>query len=109
MAEDPTRMPVKTEDKTVESGSALPAWRPLETLRREVDRLFESFDPDFWRLPFRRGSFDIEPFWQRQLTWAATPAVDIVEKDNVFEVVADVPGFDEKNIEVKSNNVPFSG
>jgi len=62
MAEDPTRMPVKTEDKTVESGSALPAWRPLETLRREVDRLFESFDPDFWRLPFRRGSFDIEPF-----------------------------------------------
>jgi len=79
MAEDPTRMPVKTEDKTVESGSALPAWRPLETLRREVDR----------------------PFWQRQLTWAATPAVDIVEKDNAFEVVADVPGFDEKNIEVK--------
>ena len=101
MAEDPTRMPVKTEDKTVESGSALPAWRPLETLRREVDRLFESFDRDFWRLPFRRGSFDVEPFWQRQLTWAATPAVDIVEKDNAFEVVADVPGFDEKNIEVK--------
>jgi hypothetical protein len=41
MAEDPTRM--------VESGSALPAWRPLETLHREVDRLFESFDRDFWR------------------------------------------------------------
>jgi len=30
--------------------------------------------------------------------------VDIVEKDNAFEVVADVPGFDEKNIEVKDAN-----
>jgi HSP20 family protein len=101
MAEDPTKMPVKTDEKTAESTSALQAWRPLETLRREVDRLFESFDRDFWRSPFRRTSFDAEPFWQRQLTWAATPAVDIVEKDNAFEVVADMPGFDEKNIEVK--------
>jgi CO/xanthine dehydrogenase Mo-binding subunit len=101
MVEEPTKMPVKTEEKAAEPTSALQAWRPLETLRREVDRLFENFDRDFWRLPFRRASFDVEPFWQRQLTWASTPAVDIVEKDNAFEVVADVPGFDEKNIEVK--------
>jgi HSP20 family protein len=101
MVEEPTKMPVKTEEKAAEPTSALQARRPLETLRREVDRLFENFDRDFWRVAFRRASFDVEPFWQRQLTWASTPAVDIVEKDNAFEVVADVPGFDEKNIEVK--------
>jgi len=42
----------------------------------------------FWRSPFRRASFDIEPFWQGEATWGTTPAVDIVEKDNAFEVVA---------------------
>ncbi len=29
------------------------------------------------------------------------PAVDFVERDNAFEVHADLPGLDEKNIEVK--------
>ncbi len=29
------------------------------------------------------------------------PSVDAIEKDDVFEVTADLPGVDEKNIEVK--------
>jgi HSP20 family protein len=31
-------------------------------------------------------------------------AVDIVEKDNAYEVTAELPGMDEKNIEVKLDN-----
>jgi len=105
MAETATKLPVKTEEKkTEEKTTALQTRRPFETLRREVDRLFEDFDRSSWRLPFRRSVFDIEPFWRRELTWGAAPAVDIVEKDNAYEVTADLPGLDEKNIEVKLVN-----
>ena len=35
-------------------------------------------------------------------------AVDIVEKDKAYELTADVPGFDEKNIEIKVVNGSLS-
>ena len=38
----------------------------------------------------------MEPLCQRELTWASTPAVDIVEKDKAYEVTAELPGMDEK-------------
>lgn len=99
MAEAPTKLPVTKEETAPERASALQLWRPFGSLRREIDRLFEDFDRDFWRSPFRRSAFDIEPFWRRE--WAAAPAIDIVEKDNAYEVTAELPGLDEKDIEVK--------
>jgi HSP20 family protein len=100
MAEPATKLQVKTGETKVDE-KATETRRPLDTLRREVDRLFEEFDGGSWLSPFRRSVFDIEPFWRRELSWGATPAADIVEKDNAYEITADVPGFDEKNIEVK--------
>jgi len=104
MAETASKVPVKTEGKAPEQASAILPWRPFEALRREVDRLFEDFDRGFWTSPFRRSMFDIEPFWKREISFAATPAVDIVEKENAYEVTAELPGMDEKNIEVKLVN-----
>jgi HSP20 family protein len=104
MAEAATKLPIKTEEKAPERGPALEAWRPLEKLRREVDRLFEDFDRGFWLSPLRRSAFDIEPFWRRELAWGAAPAVDIVEKEKAYEVTAELPGMDEKSIEVKLAN-----
>ena len=104
MAESTTKLAVKTEEKAGEPVSALQAWRPVESLFREVDRLFQGFDRDFLHSPFRRSVLDIEPFWRRQLIWGAVPAVDIVEKDNAYEVTAELPGLDEKNVEVKLAN-----
>jgi HSP20 family protein len=104
MAEAATKLPVKKEEKATERSSALQARRPFESLRREIDRLFGDFDRDFWSFPFRRSVFDIEPFWQREWAWGTAPAVDIVEKDNAFEVTAELPGLDEKDIEVKLAN-----
>jgi len=43
---EPTKVPVKTERSPA---PALQAWRPFETLRREIDRLFEDFDGGFRR------------------------------------------------------------
>src|SRR5512147_2767160 len=98
MAETVSKLPVKTEKtehKAAERSSAIQAWRPFESLRREVDRLFEDFDRDLWRFPLRRPMFDIEPFWRRELSWTGAPAVDIVEKDDAYEIKADLPGMDE--------------
>ena len=71
MAEAETKLPEKQEKKPPERASALEPWQPFESLRREIDRLFEDFDRGFWRFPFRRSAFDIEPSWRRE--WAAAP------------------------------------
>ena len=104
MAETEKSLTVQSETKTSEKGALAQTWRPFESLRREVDRLFDEFDRGSWRLPFRRSLFDADPFWRRELTLAATPAVDVVEKDNAYEISAELPGLDENNIEVKVSN-----
>jgi HSP20 family protein len=99
MAEAATKLPIKGEEKSAQAPAR--EWRPLENLRREIERVFEDFD---WRNPMRRGAFDLEPIWRRELTWAQMPAVDVVEKDKAYEITAELPGLDEKNIEVKVAN-----
>ena len=85
-----SKVPVKTEEKIPERATLLPALRPMESLRREIDRLFEGLDWDYWRFPFGRSIFDVEPFWRRELSWPAAPAVDITESDKAYEVTSRV-------------------
>jgi HSP20 family protein len=100
MAEPATKaVPVKTGETPT-----LRDWSPIESLRREMSNLLENFDRGYVRSPFRRSIFDVEPLLGRELTWASTPAVDIVEKDKAYEVTAELPGMDESNIEVKVVN-----
>ncbi len=39
-----------------------------------------------------------------ELSWGGAPVVDIVDKGDAYEVTAELPGLDEKNIEVKLIN-----
>lgn len=101
MTKASTEVPVKTEDKATEP------WRSgqLSTLRREVDRLFEDFGRGgFLRSPFQRSVFDVEPFWREGLASATSPAIDFAEKKKAYEVTAELPGMDQKDIEVKLVN-----
>ena len=102
MANAETKVPVSkgTKPETSPSTMQIQMWRPFESLRREVDRLFEDFTMSPFRLPFRRPAFDIEPFWAPE-SWVAVPAIDVVERDNGYEVHADLPGMDEKDVELK--------
>jgi len=105
MADTSTKLPVETrESRPAEDVSRLQPWHPFGTLRSEIDRLFDDLGRDWWRLPARRSMFSLEPFWPREGAWNLGPAVDVVEKENAFEVTADLPGMDEKNIEVKLVN-----
>jgi HSP20 family protein len=94
MVENATKFPVRTE-KTM-------PWRPFGSLRSGVDRLFEDFGRDFWSFP--RSLIDIEPFWRGDVSWRAAPAVDVTETDKAYEITVELPGMDEKDIQVKLTN-----
>ena len=76
-------------------------WRPFGALKKEVDRLFEDFGEGFWQQPFRSLA-RFERAWPGRL--ATAPAVDISETDKSYEISAELPGLDEKNIEVSLVN-----
>ena len=61
----------------------------------EIDRLFDDFMSDFggWRTRLPR------PFDTEQM-----PSIDVSETDKEVEVKADLPGMDEKDIEVSLSN-----
>jgi HSP20 family protein len=98
MAEPTTKVSVKIE-KT--PASTVQPWRPFESLRQEIDRLFDDFEGGFWRSPFRGPFFDVAPFRRGEAAFGAVPAVDVTESDKAYEITAELPGMGEKNIEVK--------
>jgi len=65
---------------------------PFALLRKEIDEIFDNF--------FR--GFELEPYFGR---WrdGFTPNVDVVEDDKEIRVSAELPGMDEKDIEVTLN------
>jgi HSP20 family protein len=64
---------------------------PFALLRREMDSLFDNF--------FR--GFDMEPFESR--FGAFSPKVDVTENDKEIKVSAELPGMDEKDIDISLN------
>ncbi|WP_363349261.1 Hsp20/alpha crystallin family protein [Methylocystis echinoides] len=67
-------------------------WRPFEALRRQLDRFFDE-------APLQKRGGGLEPFGF--MGWQGTPPVDFVERDKDYEVTAELPGLDEKDVEVK--------
>ncbi|WP_440981963.1 Hsp20/alpha crystallin family protein [Shinella sumterensis] len=98
MAESATKMPVTKSAPPSKSTEP----RPLEGLRRDIDRLFEDFNPFDWHLPSRVLGFDLRR--RAQAEWPVLPAMDLVEKNDVYEITAELPGIDEKNVEVRLSN-----
>ena len=93
-----TKLPVKKERTApVEAG-----WLPLERMRREMDNLFEEFGRGFG-LPTRWSMPEIERLWQSKGR-GMEPVADLVERTDRYEVTAELPGMDGKNIEVKLAN-----
>lgn len=71
-----------------------------KSFRNEFDRLFDRFDSGFL-LPSARRMFDFEPFRRMGTSFGLNaPAVDVNEDDKVYKITAELPGLDEKNIEV---------
>ncbi|GBD99921.1 spore protein SP21 [bacterium BMS3Abin07] len=62
---------------------------PFTRLQREMDEFFESF---------ARG-FDMEPFFGRR-SGSFSPNVDVTENDKEIKISAELPGMDDKDIDV---------
>ncbi len=78
--------------KTPPARTAVPdVW---QAFRSDMDRLFDRFTGGFGLRPFPRLS-DFEP----TISFAA-PAVDVAETDKDFTITAELPGMEEKDIEV---------
>ena len=72
---------------------------PFEALRSEVDRLFEGFGGPSLRSG--RGFFNLEPFKGIGLNLSVgAPKVNVAETDKTFEITAELPGMDERDVDV---------
>lgn len=111
MAEPAKQSPDETRSEAAKAPVASDPWRPLDTLRRQVDRLFEEFGRPPAHFPFGRSTFDIEPLWKRGMPGHSVPAVDITEKDAAFEMTVELPGMEEKDVQIKlaNGNLVISG
>jgi HSP20 family protein len=72
-------------------------WR---SFRSEMDRLFDRFASGFG-FPSLRRIFDFEPTWRPISAFDfSAPAIDMSEDDRVYEISAELPGLDAKDIDV---------
>jgi HSP20 family protein len=73
-------------------------FRDLVTLREKMNRLFED------TLPYRGEEKEL-------IAGSWTPAVDIYEKENALVLTTELPGLDEKDIEIKieDNSLTLKG
>lgn len=80
------------------------AQHPLLTLREEVDSLFDDFFSGFHLGPFGRHGLELEPLRRMERVLGsiggAAPRMDVSETAKNFELCAELPGMDEKDIEV---------
>ena len=102
MAEPATKLPVK-EDKA-SAPARTGEWAPFDSLRREIDRLFDDFHPFGWSLPSSRSLLGFQTPRETRESWQIAPAMDVAEKDDEYEISAELPGLDEKEVEVKVAN-----
>lgn len=94
------RVPVGAGERSGIPSMFEQAWQPVMSLRREMDRLFDDF---FSRsmAPWGRGG-DFDPFRSFETIWRpSAPAIDLVEREKEYVVTAELPGLDEKALEVK--------
>jgi HSP20 family protein len=74
-----------------DKGEGLPSreiWEPFSSLRRDMERAIENFSRDFgWSPPALAGM-------------AEAPRVDVSETDSEVKIEAELPGVDEKVVEV---------
>lgn len=102
-----TAVPVKSDQsQAMPPAPAAPsaALSPLESLRREIERTFDNFQIGSWRLPFARYGLEFGSLLGREGAWSLSPAVDVTESADGYSITAELPGMDEKDIEVKLSN-----
>lgn len=83
--------------KTGNGHPSVPTQHPFRSLRDQIDRLMDEFDrglfPSRWMemTPFSKLTSEIR---------GLVPAVDVIDDEKAYRVIAELPGLTDKNIEV---------
>lgn len=101
-------MAIESEKKTEETTTATPVpvirdvRHPLTDLRAEMDQIFDRFSMRFPSISMNRDLFDWEPFRSPGKEFGiAAPHIDFSETDKNYVVVAELPGMEQKDIDVE--------
>ena len=97
--EKASKEPAKAKAKA--PAPATPAsYFPLSTLRDDIDRAFDRMFKDWPRF----GALSVPDFFGSTeffgKTTAIAPRVDVTEDDDAYEITAEMPGVEEKDVEV---------
>jgi len=101
MAKTTSKTPATSAAKKPAPPATGREWPPFDRLRSEIDRVFEDFGRGTWPASLFGRTFETEPFWRREFSFSGVPAVDIAEKDGGYEITAELPGMEEKDIDVQ--------
>lgn len=82
-----SRAPARDEDRSYDNRFYDTGISPFFTLRREMDRLFEDALRGFGVSSFAPGN-----------GW---PHVEVVDRDSEVRVIAELPGLEEKDVEIR--------
>lgn len=88
--------PIEIKRPAGEPGALPDLWR---SFRNEVDSLFHRFDGGFG-FPAMRRLMDIEPFFAQEAFGPLIPAIDVTEDEKSYEIAAELPGLDEKDVSI---------
>jgi HSP20 family protein len=99
MVEAASKVPVNTGE-SAQTANTPQIWQPFESLRREIDHLFENFGRQLWSPSL--GSL-AEPF-RRAVGRGATPATDVTDTASAYQISTELPGMEDKNVSVSLAN-----
>ena len=90
MADQKSSVPVR------QGAGGVSRFDPFGSLRSEIDRLFEDFGRGW---PSMGGTFP-----SREAFSALRPSMNVAETDKDIEITAELPGLDEKDVQVNLEN-----
>jgi HSP20 family protein len=104
MGNEVKKEPDKNEKSGLASYGEFPS-RAMREFREHFDRLYHEFSSSLWNFPFRQRPLDVEPSWRRRLPLGENlPAVDLAEHDKFYQITVELPGVDEKDVDLALRN-----
>jgi HSP20 family protein len=87
---------------SVKKDNPAPMADPWRSFRAEMDRLFDRFAGGYgFGMPSFRQLFDPAPAWRPESSFSfPTPAVEIGEDDKTYKITAELPGLEQKDVEL---------
>jgi HSP20 family protein len=96
-----TDLKVQRTSTPAASSPWAPGMQGWHALREEMERLFDRFTAPFLPSLGGRRGFAVEPFRHFQTSFGfSAPAVDVIETDKGYRIKAELPGLDEKDVDV---------